>query len=139
MSRKGKVENLKHFSKDYQPKNPGRKPGTPNRATIFNRWLGTKVLIPDPEQPRESNAKIKVTLYEACALGQIEAAMNGNVAAFKELQDSLFGKQVDKVENFNLDLTRLDDDQFLEFDRLTEEGMDARQAYGIVLGTSQTK
>jgi hypothetical protein len=84
----------KPFRKGKSGNPKGREPG-PNRATVFKRLLELKVDVADPE----SGAKKKVTLYEAAALGQVKSAMSGNTPAWKEIQDSLFGKQ---TVNLNL-------------------------------------
>lgn len=40
----------------------------------------------------------EVTVYEAVALGQIKAAINGNTNAWKEIQDTLHGKMPNAVQ-----------------------------------------
>jgi hypothetical protein len=77
----------KPFRKGQSGNPKGREPG-PSRATVFKKILELKVEVADPE----TGGKKKVTLYEAMALGQIKAAMNGNTGAWKEIQDTLFGK-----------------------------------------------
>lgn len=86
------------FSKDNQPAHRGSRKGIPNRATVFKRWLKTKIKIDDPTATDEDAEQITVTMMEAAALGQIEAAMRGKTDAWKEIQDSLHGKQADKLE-----------------------------------------
>ena len=82
------------FSTKNQPAKRGRPEGIPNRATVFQLILEKKVDVTDPE----TGQKLKVSLYEAAALGQIKAAMNGNTNAWKEIQDTLHGKLTDKKE-----------------------------------------
>lgn len=93
-------ENLrpKPFTSEYQPVKNGRKKGVPNRATIFKKWLTAKIKIDDPTTTDEEAEQITVTLMEAAALGQIQSAMKGNTNAWKEIQDSIHGKQADKQE-----------------------------------------
>lgn len=86
--------NLKPFSKEHQPTNRKSRKGVPNRATVFKKWLETKINIDDPN----TGKKVKVTLLEAAALGQIQSAMDGNTSAWKEIQDTLHGKLEDKVK-----------------------------------------
>ncbi len=74
------------------PKGRGR--GVKNRSTILKKWLKTKVTIKHPE----TKADIKVTLDDAIALGILKEAVKGNVAAFKEINDTLYGKIPDKNE-----------------------------------------
>jgi hypothetical protein len=57
--------------------------------------LKLKVDVSNP-----TGGTVRLSLYEAAALGQIRSAMEGNTRAWIEIQDSLFGKQ--KV---NIDLT----------------------------------
>lgn len=91
----GKIENLKPFGPDNPPPGKGRPKGSPNRATVFKRLLKLKVEVDNPSKPDE---KLSVPLYEAAALGQIISAMKGNHNAWKEIQDSLHGKQVEKTD-----------------------------------------
>lgn len=87
------IENLKHFTPENQPANRGRKKGVPNRATVYKKILATKMPVTLPDKSTK-----ELTLYEAIALGQAKAAMNGNTQAWKEIQDSIYGKQTEKVE-----------------------------------------
>ena len=109
MAGKGTIENLTPFSAAHRPKNPGRKRGVPNRATIFKRLLAIKIQIPDPaDQAKE----ISVTLHEATAMGMVEAAMSGNPAAYRVIEEALFGKLVEKTELLaKIDVTKLSDEE----------------------------
>lgn len=93
-------ENLKPkpFTSENQPKQRKSRKGIPNRATVFKKWLTAKVKIADPTATDKEAEQITVTLMEAAALGQIQSAMKGNTQAWKEIQDSLHGKQADKLE-----------------------------------------
>lgn len=91
----GNESNLKPFSSENQPKDRKSRKGIPNRATVFKKWLETRIKIEDPKDPK---GKLTVTLLEAAALGQIESARQGNTSAWKEIQDSIHGKQVEKSE-----------------------------------------
>lgn len=88
-------ENLKPkpFTSENQPANRGRKKGTPNRATVYKRILEMKTKITDLD-----GQDIAVSMYEAIAIGQARSAMDGNTQAWKEIQDSLHGKQSEKTE-----------------------------------------
>lgn len=82
------------FNSENQP--PGEKKsrkGIPNRATVYKKFLGLKKAVQSP-----TGGEIKVTLYEAAALGQLIAAENGNTRAWQEIQDSLHGKLKDEQE-----------------------------------------
>jgi hypothetical protein len=86
----------KPFTKDYQPaaEKKSRK-GIPNRATVYKKFLELMTNLPNPA---DATKEIKVTLYEAAALGQLLAAQHGNTRAWQEIQDSLHGKMVEKQE-----------------------------------------
>jgi hypothetical protein len=77
--------------------NPAGKPkGTRDRATVLRDLMKVKVAVTDPTNPLKTK---KMTLYEAAALGMFLAAKNnGNVAAFKEIQDTLYGPVPAKIE-----------------------------------------
>lgn len=82
------------FSSENQPKNRRSRKGVPNRATVYKRLLEIKTKLP---HPADATQELDVTLYEAAALGQILAAQHGNAQSWKEIQDSLHGKQADKI------------------------------------------
>ena len=97
------------FTRENQPKKRRSRKGVPNRATVYKNLLELVVSAPDPQ----GRGYTKLTLYEAAALGQIRAAMRGNTNAWKEIQDSLFGKQMSSV-NVNItaeQLKQLSDEQ----------------------------
>jgi len=87
--------------------------GVPDRATVYKNLLKMMVDVVDPQR---KHATIKVSLYEAMALGQIRATIKGNTNAWKEIQDSLFGKQLSGL-NFNITSE--------ELKKLSEEELDA--------------
>ena len=95
-------KNLKPFSKENQPKNRGRKPGIPNRATVLKKWLETKTKV--------EGVSGDVSMYDAAAIGLIKAAISGNHKAFQEIQDTLHGKLTDKHElDVDVNLPSLED------------------------------
>lgn len=100
--------NLKPFTPGHKL-SKGRPPGYKERGTVFEKWLGRLTKIADPSNPK--GPQIEVPLYEAAALGQIRAAMNGNTRAFQEIQDTLHGKMVEPVDvdvsssEFNVNVT----------------------------------
>lgn len=91
-------DNLKPFTSENQPAKHSSRKGIPNRATVFKKWLTAKVKIDDPKAEDKDAPKLTVTLMEAAALGQIQAAIRGKTDAWKEIQDSIHGKQADKLE-----------------------------------------
>jgi hypothetical protein len=100
------------FTSENQPKRRRSRKGIPNRATVYKNLLELLVNAPDPQ----GRGYIKLTLYEAMALGQMRAAMHGNTNAWKEIQDSLFGKQMSSV-NVNITAEQLK--------QLSDEELDA--------------
>ncbi len=109
-------KNLRLFSSTQQPAKTGRPKGTPDRATVLLALQGKLITVPDPADPK--NSKITVSLYEAAALGQFRAAMNGNTNAWKEIQDSLHGKMIERRDIRSIDVTHLSDE---ELQRIIEE------------------
>lgn len=89
------------FSSENQPppESKSRK-GIPNRATVFKKFLSMKVMVKDP---RELSKMLKISMHEAAALGQLVAAAEGSTVAWKEIQDSIFGKIADKTEHTGAD------------------------------------
>lgn len=101
-------DNLRPFTSENQPAKHSSRKGVPNRATVFKKWLTTKIQIDDPKATDKDAPKITVTLMEAAALGQIESAMKGNTQAWKEIQDSIHGKQADTL---NINVSELTDEE----------------------------
>jgi hypothetical protein len=98
---KDRTKNLKPFTSENQPPASSKsRKGIPNRATVFKKLLDLKVSV---KNPADEEKKIKLTMYEAAALGQLQAAMNGNPQAWKEIQDTLHGKMPDKLDVGNKD------------------------------------
>ena len=77
-------------------RNPKGKPkGTLNRSTILKKWLTVQTKIKRPDDGSEE----QVSLSDAIALGIIRQAMKGDVNAYKEIMDTLFGKMTDKIDH----------------------------------------
>lgn len=85
----------KPFTSENQPpaESKSRK-GIPNRATVYKKFLALRETVP---HPTDAAKELKITLYEAAALGQLLAAREGNTQAWKEIQDSLHGSHTVKV------------------------------------------
>jgi hypothetical protein len=103
------------FTSEDQPKKRRSRKGIPNRATVYKNLLSLMVDAPDPQ----GRGYIKLTLYEAMALGQMRAAMHGNTRAWMEIQDSIFGKQQTDI---GLKLNPAEMKAFLE--KLSDEELD---------------
>jgi hypothetical protein len=84
-----------HLLEKGETANPnGRPKGARNRATIVREWLETMESYVNPitkEKERLSQADI-------ITLALINKARKGDVAAFKELMDSCFGKIADQLD-----------------------------------------
>lgn len=93
----------KPFTSENQPANKRSRKGIPNRATVYKRILETKTKVTLPNGETKN-----ITLYEAIALGQAKSAMKGNTNAWKEIQDSLHGKQ---SETLNINVSDLTDEE----------------------------
>lgn len=80
-----------------QSGNPTGKPkGALNRATILKRYLAASVKDAPTDIPIELEGKI--TVEEAIALALIKKALSGDIAAIKEIQDTVHGKLTDSSE-----------------------------------------
>lgn len=74
-------------------RNPkGRPKGSRNRETIVRKWIDTKEKIENPITGKSQ----RLTQADIMTLALIRKARRGDVAAFKELMDSAFGKITDK-------------------------------------------
>lgn len=104
------------FTSANQPKKRRSRKGIPNRATVYKDLLELVIDAPNPQ----GRGYIKLTLYQAMALGQIRAAMRGNTRAFIEIQDSLFGKQSGGV-NTNWSIEELSKLSDAELDKLMQK------------------
>mgnify|MGYP000897751395 CR=1 FL=1 len=80
-----------------QSGNPiGKSKGTLNRSTVLKRYLSARLPVNPSDIPFELDGKI--TVEEAIALALIKKALTGDIAAIKEVQDTVYGKIVDKSE-----------------------------------------
>jgi hypothetical protein len=76
-------------------RNPnGRGKGTKNRATILKKWIELSAKLKHPETDEEFEG----TMEDKVKLALITKALSGDVAAIKEIDDTLYGKIVDKSE-----------------------------------------
>jgi hypothetical protein len=78
-----------------QSGNPsGREKGSKNRSTILKKWIESDCSITDPSTGKE----IAGTIEDKIALALIGKALAGDVAAIREVYDSIYGKleQVNK-------------------------------------------
>lgn len=90
------TEDLKpyHF-KPGQSGNPaGREKGSKNRATVLKELLNLKI-----EGKTLDGKEEKMTVESAVIGALVRKAMNGDVTAIKEIQDTVHGKMPDKLES----------------------------------------
>lgn len=82
------------FRKGNPSPNPnGRPKGSLNRSTIVKKWLEAEEKIKNPITGTQES----LTQADIMTLGLIKEARKGNVAAYKELMDSGFGKLTDQL------------------------------------------
>jgi len=78
-----------------QSGNPsGREKGSKNRSTILKKWIESDCSITDPTTGNE----IAGSIEDKIALALIGKALTGDVAAIREVYDSIYGK-TDQVKN----------------------------------------
>lgn len=76
-------------------RNPnGRGKGTKNRSTILRKWIEIHAKIKNPITGKEELG----TVEDKVKLALITKALSGDVAAIKEIDDTLYGKIADKAE-----------------------------------------
>ena len=84
-----------------QSGNPsGREKGSKNRSTILKKWIESDCSITDPLTGKE----ITGTIEDKIALALIGKAINGDVAAIKEVYDSIYGKTENAVREIDSEL-----------------------------------
>lgn len=84
-----------HQWKAGESGNPaGYTPGVPNRATVLKKLLALKMTYTDPT----TQEQVEGTVEEAMVWGIISKATQGDTPAYKEVMDSVYGKQTEKVE-----------------------------------------
>jgi hypothetical protein len=75
--------------------NPAGYPeGKPNRGTLLRKMLAKEIDYKDPSTGQYARG----TIEEAITLAMLAAASNGDVMAYKEIMDSVYGKVTDKVQ-----------------------------------------
>jgi hypothetical protein len=76
-------------------RNPKGKPvGTKNRATILKKWIELNTKLKNPITGKDELG----TVEDKVKLALISKALSGDVAAIKEIDDTLYGKIADKGE-----------------------------------------
>lgn len=94
------------FSAENQPANRGRKKGSKNRSTVLKKWLSVKREIDAKRNPK--GEKVTGTVEDEIMLALIGKALKGDVAAIKEIQDSMYGKQ---TQGLKFDFSEVGDEE----------------------------
>ena len=98
--------------KKGEVRNPNGKPkGTRNRSTIVREWLEVTQKLKNPITGENE----ELSQADMITLALISKARKGDVAAFKELMDSGFGKNPDIINSSV---------QVKEYQQLTKEQID---------------
>lgn len=85
-------ENLKPCKKGETHNPNGRPVGAKSRSTILKKWIEVYAKIKNPETQQE----ISGTIEDKINLSLISKALEGDVQAIKEINDTLYGKIPDK-------------------------------------------
>jgi len=97
-------QNIIPPKKGEPSRNPkGRGKGVPNRSTILKKWLSVNIDVTRPDSGKKENMQ----LSDAITLSIIQKALKGDVAAYKEIMDSVFGKTIEKIEHQIKDVKQL--------------------------------
>jgi hypothetical protein len=105
MGRSNIHEDAVPFTSENQPKNRGRKKGSKNRSTVLKKWLSVKREIKAEENPK--GEIVKGTVEDEIVLALIQKAAGGDVAAIKEIQDTMYGKL---AQGLKFDFSELSDE-----------------------------
>jgi hypothetical protein len=85
------------FTAEIQPKNRGRKPGVPNASTRLRQFLE---LTHDAKNPITGMTE-ELSVAEQMDLKQIAKALDGDLAAYREIMDRLEGRPKQPTEFIN--------------------------------------
>ena len=103
----GDKKNTNGFDKNPKNIGGGRPKGVKNRATILK-----EILALDDNEYKVNEAMIKL-------------AMGGNVNAFKEIMDSIYGKNPEKIEDVTPtkepDLSKLSEKELKQYEKLNKK------------------
>jgi hypothetical protein len=87
--------------KPGQSGNPsGREKGSKNRSTVLKKWIEGNCSITDPG----TGLEIEGTIEDKIALALIGKAIKGDVAAIREIYDSVYGKMENQCKEFHSEL-----------------------------------
>lgn len=128
---KGKSGNAENQFEQGVSGNPsGRTKGSLNRSTLLRKWLSVRRQIDADKNPKEK--EVRGTVEDEVVLALIYKALEGDVSAIREIQDSLHGKILERRTtdqgNFNYDEADLSILNAYELERITA-GDDARTVF----------
>lgn len=86
----GQIDNLKNFEKGKSGNPNGRPKGSKNRSTSLKKMLGLKAQIINPAS--EDGEIMKGTVEDKMAAAMVQKALSGNLMAFREIMDCVYGK-----------------------------------------------
>lgn len=99
-----------HKFKKGQSGNPaGRPKGSKNRSTIVKKWLESSERFKNPITGEYE----ELTQEDIGTLALIKKMRSGDVRAYKELMDSLYGTAKDTID-INANTTGIDFDELME-------------------------
>lgn len=90
-----RLANLKPFQKGQSGNPEGRPEGVRNRSTVLKELLATICEFTNPLTLRKETADLETQIMAALAA----KARRGDIAAIKEIQDTVYGKVADKQEH----------------------------------------
>lgn len=87
-------QNLKPPKKG-EIRNPHGKPvGTKNRSTLLKKWIGVHAKVKNPITKELQEG----TVEDLINIALIDKALSGDIQAIKEVNDTLYGKIVEKQD-----------------------------------------
>jgi hypothetical protein len=80
-----------HFKKGESGNPNGRPKGVKNRSTLLKKWIEVNTKIKHPITKKEEQG----TVEDMIVIALLNKAMQGDIQAIKEINDTLYGKIVD--------------------------------------------
>ncbi len=91
------LANLKPYQKGVSGNPAGKIAGTKSRKILLREWLEIEDEFDNPLKAPDAPLE-RMSVADRVTLAIIRKAMNGDLAAFIEIQDTLYGKISNKVE-----------------------------------------
>lgn len=110
-------------AKPGEVRNPnGRGKGVKNRSTILREFLELRAKGLDLKNFKDADLPNGMTIEQAMAMKVLDLAMQGDIAAFKEIQDTIYGKLTDKVDTRH---------SFTQMGRVKAEPIEGQEAVAL--------